>query len=145
MLKKTLFYLLDFHLISCTVFNTASCVAPQISLFGGFWEYQISLISEGIHLNNAHTHIIHSNLGEGHQTRDVLCALAVSAGGGNRLQKLAGEELCAGRKKPREERKCRIQECREAWFTTTWGQVRMEKIAYILYFYYVLSMHISNT
>jgi hypothetical protein len=66
----------------------------------------------------------------------------VSAGGGNRLQKLVGEELCAGRKKPREERKCRIQECREAWFTTPWSQVFYLTLK-TLYQKFVLLMHIQ--
>jgi hypothetical protein len=44
--------------------------------------------------------------------------------GGVHVQKLVGEELCAARKKPRDERSCHIQACKEQWFTTAWSQVQ---------------------
>ena len=68
-----------------------------------------------------------ASCGEGRQVREVLCALAVPTGGSH-LQKLVGEELCSARKKPRDERACHIQECREQWFTTPWSQVRQTSV-----------------
>ena len=60
--------------------------------------------------------------GQGVQRREVVCGVEEVVGEEGRWR-LVGEEQCAGRRRPRDERRCHIQRCREQWFTAGWGQV----------------------
>lgn len=59
--------------------------------------------------------------GEGMQSRKVECTIITEDG-----TQIAPEESCSDRRKPKVERRCRIQKCSAEWFTAEWSKCSQE-------------------
>ena len=60
--------------------------------------------------------------GEGMQSRKVECTIIITEDGTNGTP-IATEENCLDSRKPKVERRCRIQKGSAEWFTAEWSKV----------------------